>query len=85
MQDWMNSASNQWVTNKILSWELLKKQNRIQTQFQKEIWADTDDHEHLVSWLFVTKVMKTEIAYDMFAVWFLEIIWQMQKRDVFIL
>ena len=29
MQDWMNSASDQWVTNEILSQKLLKKQNRI--------------------------------------------------------
>ena len=38
-----------------------------------------------MSWLFITKMMKTEIAYDMSAAWFLEIIWQMQKRNVFTL
>ena len=45
----MNSASDQQVTNEMLSQKSLKKQNRIQTQFQKEIQTDTDDHEHLIS------------------------------------
>jgi len=85
MQDWMNSASDQQVTNEMLSQKLLKKQNRIQTQSQKKIWADTDDHEHLMSWLFVIKVMKTETVYNISAAWLLEIIWQMQKRNVFTL
>ena len=45
----MNSALNQQVTNKTLSQKLLKKQNRIQTQFQKKIQIDIDDYEHLMS------------------------------------
>ena len=85
MQDWINSASDQQMTNKMLSWELLKKQNRIQTQSQEKIWTDTDDHEHLMSWLFITKTMKTETAYNMSAAQFLEIIQQMQERNIFIL
>ena len=74
MQDWMNSASDQQMTNEILSWELLKKQNKIQTQFQKKIWADIDDHEHLMSWLFVMRATKIKTVYDMSVAWFLEII-----------
>ena len=81
----MNSASDQQVTNKTLSQKLLKKQNRIQTQSQKKIQADTDDHEHLMSQLFVMRVTKTETAYDTSAAQFLEIIQQMQKRNVFTL
>ena len=69
----------------MLSWELLKKQNRIQIQFQKEIWTDTNDHEHLVSWLFIIKTTETEITYNTSAAWFLEIIWQMQKKNIFTL
>ena len=49
VQDWVNSASDQQVTNKTLSQKLLKKQNRTQTQSQKKIQIDTDDHEHLMS------------------------------------
>ena len=75
-QDWVNSASDQQVTNEMLSWKLLKKQNKTQIQFQKKIQIDTDNHEYLMSQLFVTRIMKIEIAYDMSAAWLLEIIWQ---------
>ena len=85
MQDWVNPASDQWVTNETLSQELLKKQNRIQTQSQKKIWADTDDHEYLMSQLFIMRMTKIKTAYDMPAAWLLEIIQQMQRRDIFTL
>ena len=85
MQDWMNFASDQQMTNKMLSWKLLKKQNKIQIQSQKKIWTDIDNYEHFILWLFVMKMMKIETAYDMFAAQFLEIIWQMQRRNVFTL
>ena len=62
----MNSVSDQQMTNKMLLQKLLKKQNRIQTQFQKKIQIDTDDYEYFMSQLFVTKTTETEIIYDMF-------------------
>ena len=61
----MNSASNQQVTNEMLSQKSLKKQNRIQIQSQKKIQIDTDDHEHLMSQLFIMKTTKIKIIYDM--------------------
>ena len=85
MQDWVNSASNQWMTNEILSQKLLKKQNKIQIQSQKKIWTDIDNYEHFILWLFVMKMMKIETTYDIFAAQFLEIIWQMQRKNIFTL
>ena len=51
----------------------------------KKIWADIDDYEYLVSWLFITKATETETAYDMSIAWFFEIIQQMQRRNIFTL
>ena len=68
-----------------MSQESLKKQNRIQAQFQKKIQIDTDDYKHLMSQLFIMKIMKIKIVYNMSAAWLLEIIQQMQKKNVFTL
>ena len=84
-QDWVNSASDQQVTNEMLSQRSLKKQNKIQIQFQKKIQTDIDNHEHLMSWLFIMRATKIKITYNMFAAQLLEIIWQMQRRNIFIL
>ena len=38
-----------------------------------------------MSWLFITRITEIKIAYNMSAAWFLEIIWQMQRRNIFTL
>ena len=54
--------------------KLLKKQNRIQIQFQKKIQININDHEHLMSQLFIMRAIKTEITYNISAAQLLEII-----------
>ncbi len=73
------------MAGKMLPQRLLKTQNKTQTQSLKKIQADTDDHEHLVPWLFVARAAETEIAYDMPMTCLLELLQKVQERDAFTL
>ena len=45
----MNSTLDQQMTNKTLLQKLLKKQNKIQTQFQKKIQVNINNYKYFMS------------------------------------